>query len=75
MIRIIGRCSICGGNVTLPTFFASIVPPVPTCQSCGATPVQPTINMERRKLTPEEDSVIKRVIRDGDWLLRRLAGR
>lgn len=75
MDKIIGRCSLCGGNVTVATYTYSTVPPVPTCQSCGATAAQPTINMERRKLTPEEDGVIKRVLRDGNWLLQRLAGR
>jgi hypothetical protein len=37
MNKIVGRCSICGGNVTLPDVWMGIHPPVPTCQSCGAT--------------------------------------
>ncbi len=32
----IGTCSICGGPVTVPTVFWSIVPPSPTCAQCGA---------------------------------------
>ena len=58
-IRIVGRCSICGGNVTLPTYFASIIPPVPTCQSCGATaarPELPVVPMEPRRFTTSDRS-------------------
>lgn len=32
----IGTCSRCGGPVTVDTVFHSIVPPVPTCEQCGA---------------------------------------
>jgi hypothetical protein len=32
----VGTCSICGGAVTLPTMYWSVVPPVPTCSRCGA---------------------------------------
>jgi len=45
----IGTCSICGGAVTLPTIFWSVVPPVPSCSRCGATkrqPHGPVIDME-----------------------------
>ncbi|MEK6860506.1 MAG: hypothetical protein AABY07_00915 [Nanoarchaeota archaeon] len=34
--QIIGCCSICGGEVTVPFDFWSIIPPVPTCENCGA---------------------------------------
>lgn len=34
---IVGTCSCCGGPVCVPTAYHSIVPPVPTCQRCGAT--------------------------------------
>ncbi len=33
---IVGKCSLCGGLVTVPKTFMSTVPPVPTCESCGA---------------------------------------
>ena len=33
---IVGTCSCCQGPVTVPTMYHSIVPPVPTCQRCGA---------------------------------------
>lgn len=41
MNKTVGTCSNCGGRVTLPTYFYSTVPPVPTCQGCGATQAQP----------------------------------
>lgn len=38
MKRILGECSICGGDVTVPDIFWSVVPPTPTCEKCGAIP-------------------------------------
>jgi hypothetical protein len=35
--RTVGKCSICGGLVTVPIIFYSTVPPAPTCQQCGAS--------------------------------------
>jgi len=32
----IGRCSNCGGAVTLPVYFHSVVTPQPECEDCGA---------------------------------------
>jgi len=58
-IRIIGRCSICGGNVVAPTGYLSTLPPVPTCQSCGATasrPELPVVPMEPRRFTTSDRS-------------------
>lgn len=37
MRNIIGKCSICGGRVSVPDSFLSTIPPTPTCESCGAT--------------------------------------
>ncbi|MES2409009.1 MAG: hypothetical protein V4509_01770 [Patescibacteria group bacterium] len=37
-MRIIGTCGSCGGPVTIPNEWMSILPPVPTCQSCGKKP-------------------------------------
>lgn len=34
--QVCGKCSICGGIVTVATIWWSVVPPVPTCQKCGA---------------------------------------
>jgi hypothetical protein len=36
MNTLIGICSQCGGDVTVPTAWCGTLP-VPTCQSCGAT--------------------------------------
>lgn len=46
-IQVIGRCGNCGGRVTVPSVWLGIYPPVPTCESCGATakPSGPTIDM------------------------------
>jgi len=44
----IGTCSICGGRVSVPTIWHGIIPPVPQCESCGATqrsPHGPIIDM------------------------------
>jgi hypothetical protein len=53
---VLGTCSNCGGRVTIPFHWMSVVPPVPTCESCGATalpngpvipmgpPVQPAVS-------------------------------
>jgi|GEM_PF-5465399 len=39
MDKTVGRCSQCGGNVTVPSEWLGIHPPVPTCHSCGAQAV------------------------------------
>ena len=33
----VGTCGLCGGRVTVPGVWQSIIPPVPTCESCGAS--------------------------------------
>lgn len=38
---VVGVCSICAGRVTVPKHYMSVVEPVPTCQTCGATKSQP----------------------------------
>lgn len=40
-MRILGKCSICGGQVTVPSSWLGILPPTPTCQSCGAEAENP----------------------------------
>jgi hypothetical protein len=49
MHQIVGKCSLCGGAVTVPTVYHSTVPPTPSCQSCGATKKNdlPIVEMER----------------------------
>jgi len=34
--QVVGRCSQCGGLVTVPLVWHGVVPPTPTCASCGA---------------------------------------
>lgn len=34
--QIVGKCGKCGGIVTVPVIFWSVVAPVPQCKSCGA---------------------------------------
>lgn len=34
--RIVGKCSQCGGIVSVPTVYLSVVPPVPQCERCHA---------------------------------------
>jgi hypothetical protein len=33
---IVGTCSCCGGCVSCPLVYWSVVPPVPSCERCGA---------------------------------------
>jgi hypothetical protein len=37
----VGTCSECGGRVTIPSVWYAVVPPTPTCASCGAMPADP----------------------------------
>lgn len=55
---VIGTCSICGGAVTVPTVWAGVVPPVPSCTACGATKKQsygPVIEMDPARPRPLQD--------------------
>jgi hypothetical protein len=33
----VGTCSICGGQVSVPTYWHCVFPPIPICECCGAT--------------------------------------
>lgn len=51
-MQIIGTCGKCGGAVTVPECWAGLMPPVPTCNSCGAKKKNPygeIVPMERDK--------------------------
>jgi hypothetical protein len=57
---IIGTCSICGGTVSVPNAYLLTRPPVPRCDSCGASKKSdlPVVEMEgenpeKRKLLTE----------------------
>lgn len=43
--KVIGTCSNCGGNVVAHDVQYSVRPLPPTCQSCGATPKSPVLDM------------------------------
>lgn len=48
----IGTCSLCGGPVTVPAVWWGVMPPTPTCDKCGAEPVEahgPVIPMRPRR--------------------------
>ena len=52
VVKTHGTCNQCGGRVTTPRAYMSVVPPIPTCERCGATKKQPhgaVIEMEPRK--------------------------
>lgn len=60
MKRQVGICSLCGGSVSVPAAWLSVVPAMPTCDVCGATkcksqsPVIPMENPTVPEMTPEE---------------------
>lgn len=59
-MKTIGACGICGGRVTIPSYWLGIHPPVPQCESCGATkkqPYGPTIEMEQRPKPDAKESL------------------
>lgn len=37
-VIIVGTCGNCGGSVEVPKVWMGIIPPVPTCRTCGAIP-------------------------------------
>ena len=41
--QIVGTCSLCGGNVTVPLVWLDVVPPTPTCSSCHAVEAPPSL--------------------------------
>lgn len=51
MVQVVGTCSLCGGAVAVPAMWMSIIPPVPTCGSCGAVAAAhgPVIPMRRNE--------------------------
>jgi len=53
MNRVVGKCSICGGRVTVPDVWMGINPPIPQCENCYAfedtTKDLPVVPMKPRK--------------------------
>lgn len=67
-IEIVGTCGNCGGRVTVPTVYHSIIPPVPRCESCKATvaahgPVLPMNPSPRPRITTTTTTELL----DNDW--------
>lgn len=57
MDHTVGTCSICGGRVTTPAAWMGTRPPIPRCESCGATKRQPhgrVIDMTPAPNSPDE---------------------
>ena len=46
----IGKCSVCGGKVVVPSVWYSTEEPVPTCKKCGAEKENdlPEIKMKKK---------------------------
>lgn len=66
MDKIIGQCSLCGGNVTVPTAWWSTEPPVPHCKKCGAHEKNqlPIIEMELVKSLKEKKEGLAKIKSD-----------
>lgn len=45
--RLLGTCSLCGGDVTVPATWHGVFPPTAECTKCGAIPAnsKPTVEM------------------------------
>lgn len=59
----LGTCSICGGRVSIPDVWHSVIPPVPTCEKCGATMKNPygkVIKMDPPKKIIGIEKIIER---------------
>lgn len=52
---IIGKCSLCGGRVTVPSVFHSVIPPKPTCESCGAIAAEPDLPVVPMQPVPKPE--------------------
>lgn len=77
MNNVIGRCSICGGNVTIPEVWMSTRRPVPRCENCGAVADNglPVIRMIPRKSREFRDFHIRRWLEEEfyhQWRVNRI---
>ena len=53
-----GRCSICGGVVTVPLIWGGVYPPVPRCRACGAVMARPQLPVIPMEAPPRSIRVI-----------------
>ena len=59
----IGTCSLCGGPVKVPGIWHGIIPPTPTCGTCGATAKEnhgPVVEMKPRTGTVTTTRIVTR---------------
>ena len=61
MTQVIGKCSLCGGIVTVPMFWGGITPATPTCTKCGAVKDLPTVEMTANEITMGRAFMTKRL--------------
>lgn len=70
--KTIGKCSICGGRVTVPTTSLSVIPPRPQCEQCGAyaskTAGLPSVPMEPMRIRPAPFRSYQRRPGDPGWI-------
>ena len=62
--RIVGKCSKCGGIVSIPTVWMSVNRPIASCEKCGAyedeTAHLPEIPMKQRSEPRDLLSLLKK---------------
>jgi len=63
--RVLGSCSLCGGDVTTPTTWSGTSPPEPTCRRCGAVAAKPVIPMVRPSVGTPIPHLTRDVLRNG----------
>ena len=59
--RIIGSCSLCGGQVGVPTIWHGVHPPEPQCLKCHAIAKQPGPVIEMQPPKRQVGSVVGRM--------------
>jgi hypothetical protein len=62
---IVGTCSLCRGPVGVPSLWSGSIPPVSTCQQCGATKRNnygPVIDMDPNARTFALEEAIKKLL-------------
>jgi hypothetical protein len=70
VITIIGTCSLCGGRVSVPSVYHSVIPPEPTCESCGAVRAShgPVIDMRPARRAQQRVVDEGGFLEDGHWV-------
>lgn len=65
MNKIVGTCSICGGDVVVPVIWHGVVPPTPQCVSCHAV----AEDQNKKRVIPMRPMLGERVLneRDDEW--------